>query len=140
MSHDSEVERLLRNVTRMIQILAGLEDTSWVTQGRLALSQLAIQLDLSASDPQAVAAEALDRQFYLIVESHPRLRQAVQVVFQADLVDVCEEGLKYYARIRETRGLTQEEAECLLRVEENHRTSLQDYKRQQQEFLEAVLG
>jgi hypothetical protein len=94
---------------------------------------LAQRLSRSASQE---TEGALAIEFYAIIESHPILRSSSKVVFAAEVRDICQAGLEYWANVENQRQLTSEERGCLQVVRERFREANIDLSNALAAFLQ----
>lgn len=125
-----------QNVERMLYALRLLGDHEWVEDRRDRLRKLHQKLGALAMAPTAMLDRRLEVEFYAIIESHPKVRQASRWVFKQELVEICAEGLAYYAELVKKRPLTSGESEALRRVEEEHQRATEEACQLLRELLE----
>jgi hypothetical protein len=136
MAGTTGAKSLKDNVNRMLDIVSLLGDQDWVKEARARLRKLDQRLEVLSLVSRPTLDPRLEVEFYSLIESHPSLRLASRVVFQAELVEIFEQGLSYYAELRKKRQLTSHELEQLRRGEDEHRRATEELDQLRQELLE----
>ncbi len=120
MTTGQEALSLLNNAKRLLRTLGLKGARVWVKECRIRLERLCAELEAHSLTPNAESLSWLELEFYSIIETHPKVRQASMVVFKEEILEICEQGLESYRKIQQTRSLTEVESEQLRLVKEEH--------------------
>ena len=132
----NSVLSLRQNVERMLNALKFLGDHGWVEERRDRLKKLHRRLGSLAIAPTPTLDPRLEVEFYAIIESHPKVRQASRWAFKQEEVEICTDALASYAETENERPLTSRESEYLRVVEEAYQRATEELEQLRQELLE----
>lgn len=127
-----------QNVERMLNALTMLEHHEWVEDSRWRLKKLHHRLDALMLSSTPTLDPGVEVEFYTIIESRPELRQVSRLVFAEELVEICRDGLAYYAELRKKRPLTSGELEQLRSVEGEYQRAIEELRDLRKQFQKEV--
>jgi hypothetical protein len=135
MHSNSSVQALAENAKRMLDVIQLLGDHNWLKESKTHIKRIQRRLEAVSLAPAPILDPSIELEFYAIIESHPKLRQASQLVFKGELVDICKEGLAYYSELRRKRPLTSQELDQLSSVQEEYKRAVDELDQLREELL-----
>jgi len=135
MDTNSNLHALMGNVKRMLTVTQQLGNHDWLNESKTQLKRLQRRLEAMSMAPVPILDASIESEFYAIIESHPKLRQASRLVFKEELVNICKEGLVYYSELRKTRSLTNIELDQLASVQKEYKRAVDELHQLREEWL-----
>lgn len=109
--------RLLLTRIRQIQELIGAEPDLDSNNAESELSALYIQLEALGPEPPPGIEEPLERRFYWLLESQPKLKKAYLAALDRSLIEILSTKLRFYEDLSESQPLTEQESDQVRRLE-----------------------
>ena len=131
----NSVLSLKHNVQRMLKALKLLGDHDWIEPSRRRLRKLYQRLGAMSLAPVPTLDPSVEGEFYAIVESHPKLRQASQLVFKEELVEICSEALASFAHVDKKRWPIGDELDRFLSVKREYEKANDELNQLRHELL-----